>query len=62
MVFSLKKNEELPISMHGREVVSGDEHDFRFLDKAGVIVGLRLKSNRRPTTEQVSGGFVQGAA
>jgi len=62
VVFSLKKKDALPISLHGREVVNGDEHDFRFLDKAGVIVGLRLKSNRRVTDEQVSGGFVQSAA
>lgn len=62
IVFSLKKNAPLPIGMHEREVVDGDLHDFRFLDKAGVIVGLRLKSNRRVTPEQVSGGFVQHAA
>lgn len=59
MVFNLPRKQSLPLSMHGREVVNGDLHDFRFLDPVGVIVGLRLKSNRRVTSEQVSGGFVQ---
>ena len=68
MVFALKKSEALPISHRTGDdakelsVVNGDAHDFRFLDPAGVIVGLRLKSNKRPTDEQVAGGFVQGAA
>lgn len=62
VVFQLPRKQSLPLSLHGREVIDGDLHDFRFLDKAGVIVGLRLKSNRKVTDEQVSGGFVQHAA
>lgn len=59
MVFDVKRGKPLPAMVDGVPVTDGDLHDFRFLDQRGVIVGLRLKSNRRPTTEQKSGGFVQ---
>ncbi len=34
---------ELPAEYKGREVINGDETDLRFLDKQGVIVGLKAK-------------------
>ena len=34
---------ELPISYLDREVISGDDHDMRFYDKRGVVVGLTAK-------------------
>jgi hypothetical protein len=42
-VFSTMKGFELPSEYEGREVIDGDKHDLRFLDKKGVIVGLRAK-------------------
>lgn len=35
--------EELPTEWHGFEVINGDEHDLRHLDKRGVWVGLTPK-------------------
>lgn len=37
----------LPASWQGREVISGDENDLRFLDKRGVIVGLTSKGKAK---------------
>ena len=42
-VFSTKKGFELPSEYNGKEVIDGDKHDLRFIDKRGVIVGLRAK-------------------
>lgn len=54
VVFSTKKGEKLPDEYLGHEVISGDEHDLRFLDKKGVIVGLTAKGKARYDTS----GFV----
>ena len=35
--------DEIPSTYKGFEVVNGDESDLRFLDKKGVIVGLKAK-------------------
>lgn len=40
--FDCKKG-ELPTEWHGARVVSGDDHDLRFLDPSGVVVGLAAK-------------------
>jgi len=45
--FDLKKGEQLPETYKGYEVIDGDIHDLRFLDKKGVIVGLRYKLPKR---------------
>ena len=42
-VFRIRKGQPLPKTWQGREVIDGDLSDARFLDKAGVIVGLRPK-------------------
>lgn len=44
VVFSSK---DLPSEYMGREVISGDDHDLRFLDKRGVIVGLKAKGKAK---------------
>lgn len=54
VVFSTKKTEKLPDEFWGYEVISGDEHDLRFLDKKGVIVGLTAKGRAKKDTS----GFV----
>lgn len=43
VVFGIKKGEPLPAFWMGRHVIDGDLDDLRFLDPAGVIVGLRVK-------------------
>ena len=36
----------LPQSFMGYKVIDGDEYDMRYLDKQGVIVGLKFKKVR----------------
>ena len=45
---------ELPLVWGGREVICGDSHDMRFLDKQGVVVGLLAKGRAKKDTS----GFV----
>lgn len=40
---------KIPATFMGREVVSGDETDLRFLDKSNVIVALKAKGKARKT-------------
>jgi len=46
--------DEVPDTYLGIPVISGDEHDFRFLDQEGTIVGLKAKGRARHDTT----GFV----
>ena len=55
IVFDTPQGEPLPTSYMGREVIDGDEHDLRFLDKRGVWVGLRGKGD---ATKGTHNGFV----
>jgi hypothetical protein len=48
--------DSLPDEFLGRPVINGDEHDLRFLDPAGVVVGLKAKGNAK----QDKTGFVVG--
>jgi hypothetical protein len=66
VVFDLKPprgefpGDPLPATFGGRRVIDGDKHDLRFLDPAGVVVGLRLKTyslDRR--AQMVMMGFVK---
>jgi hypothetical protein len=62
VVFPIKKGEPLPATWHGFPVLNGDEHDARFLDSPGHVVGLSFKraSKRDKFLEQAqSTGFVQ---
>jgi hypothetical protein len=43
VVFDTAKGKSLPAKWMGRRVIDGDISDARFLDKRGVIVGLRAK-------------------
>jgi hypothetical protein len=39
--------EKLPPTWRGRRVVAGDQHDLRFLDPPGVVVGLTAKERAK---------------
>lgn len=43
VVFRLKPSQDMPVTWKGFKVIDGDDHDLRFLDPKGVIVGLRAK-------------------
>ena len=45
VVFDVRRSKALPVAFFGRDVIDGDEHDFRPLDPQGVIVGLRAKGD-----------------
>ena len=45
---------ELPKTYLGIKVINGDKHDFRFVDRRGVIVGLKAKGRAKKDTS----GFV----
>jgi hypothetical protein len=46
--------DEVPKTWEGMEVISGDEHDLRFKDPRGKIVGLEAKGKAK----QDDSGFV----
>ena len=46
--------DKLPRTYLGYKVINGDNHDFRFKDKLGVIVGLKAKGRAKHDTT----GFV----
>lgn len=46
--------DKLPKTYLGKEVIDGDETDLRFLDKRGVVVGLKAKGKGKKDTS----GFV----
>jgi hypothetical protein len=49
---------ELPLQWHGAWVYNGDNHDLRFLDTRGVVVGLKAKGiGRKDTTGFVTLGL-----
>lgn len=54
VVFNVKRGQPLPTTWNGYTVIDGDEHDVRFLDPKGVVVGLRAKGKARKDTS----GFV----
>lgn len=54
VVFDTKKDADLPDEWRGLPVVDGDADDLRFLDDAGVFVGLRAKGKGKKD----SSGFV----
>ena len=47
--------DKLPAEYMGKEVIDADEHDLRFLDKRGVIAGLKAKGKAKKDTS----GFVR---
>jgi hypothetical protein len=48
------KDKNFPETFLGREVIDGDENDLRFLDKNGIVVGLKAKGSAQRDTS----GFV----
>ena len=57
VVFDTPKHAALPATWHGNRVIDGREHDSRFLDPAGVIVGLSALGRGK----RDSSGFVVAA-
>jgi hypothetical protein len=55
VVFRTAKGQPLPETFAGRPVVDGDVNDLRFMDPAGVVVGLRAKGRAK----QDRSGFVR---
>ena len=49
VVFADKR---LPETWHGIPVISGDDHDLRFIDPDGVIVGLKAKGKASQTNKE----------
>lgn len=58
--FDTPKGKPLPETWHGWRVIDGDKSDERYLDPAGVVVGLRAKGHawRRDN----SAGFIRSAS
>lgn len=52
------RGDTLPSTWNGKQVIDGDTDDLRFLDPAGVIVGLRAKGKAKKDTT----GFVKDVA
>ena len=50
--------DQIPADWYGRKVVNGDETDLRFLDPAGVVVGLKAKGDAKHDNS----GFVRKVA
>jgi len=44
---------ELPETLWGYPVISGDEDDVRFLDPSPVVVGLKAKGDARSSTDSI---------
>lgn len=47
VVFDTGKTADLPATFRGLPVIDGDADDLRFLDPAGVVVGLRAKGSAK---------------
>ena len=58
VVFAVGRHDPLPQTWLGRPVADGDKDDLRFLDRAGVVIGLRAKGAARRAPV---GGFVMSA-
>lgn len=52
--------DKLPTAYAGARVIDGDKHDLRFLDPAGVVVGLTPKG--RKAARDLSGFIIRNAA
>jgi hypothetical protein len=57
VVFGTPRGAALPSTWHGYRVVDGDASDVRFLDPAGVVVGLRAKGGAK---KDATGFVVRG--
>ena len=50
--FAAVFKDAMPEYFLGRDVINGDESDLRFLDRAGVVVGLKAKGRARTSLSQ----------
>lgn len=50
-------SDSLPSTWQGFPVIDGDEHDVRFLDAPGSVVGLRLKGTKAAKQVAIESGF-----
>jgi hypothetical protein len=57
VVFAVPRGKPLPREWHGYRVIDGDEHDARFTDPKGVVVGLRLKGQSFARARKRAGNF-----
>jgi len=57
MPFAVNRGESLPKSWNGFPVIDGDQHDERWRDPAGVVVGLRAKGHE--WKKDNSAGFIR---
>ena len=59
-MLQLFSDKDLPEYYQGYKVISGDDHDLRFLDDKNVIVGLKekLTLNKNGKLERDQSGFV----
>lgn len=48
--------DQIPDSYEGYDVIRGDDDDYRFLDKTGLIVGLTYKSTGKANDSLVDSG------
>jgi hypothetical protein len=60
VIFKIRNEIDLPKSFMGYPVVNGDENDARFMDKKGVIVGLKWKriADKEAETKILNSCFV----
>jgi hypothetical protein len=59
VVFNVRKGLPLPAVWNGFPVIDGDKHDLRFLDRIGVIVGLRPKGKVETSAFLVQPSLIQ---
>jgi len=56
VAMDVKKSEPMPETWGGYPVIDGDEHDLRFLDAPGHVVGLRPKGSK---AKKDKSGFIR---
>jgi hypothetical protein len=57
VVFACKRNEKLPLTWQGFEVVDGDINDLRFLNGTPKVIGLRSKGHATKAKSKL-GAFI----
>lgn len=58
--FKKKASNPLPSTFLGWPVIDGDDHDMRFMDPPGCVIGLRAKSRLAHNVNATKTGFVNG--
>jgi len=55
VVFGAKKGTPIPATWRGYRVIDGDEHDYRYGEARGIVIGLRAKGAAK---KDFTSGFV----